>query len=114
MAPTLFRVSCRIPRHYIDGRDTAVFWGHEHRYFATQEAAIAACERLRTSGNYGHSERPEYSVEEQHREDYPADDIGESEWRSACKEAGIHLEENHHSHFGWLQVALGHRDRKGS
>ena len=89
MAMTLFRVTARVPIPCNDGRDPAVFWGHETQYHATRETAMATCGRLRDSPGHGCDPPPDYSVAEVTRADFAFDPFGEEEWRTACRQAGV-------------------------
>jgi hypothetical protein len=89
MTMTLFIVTARVPILCNDGRDPAIFWGHEAQYHATRETAEAACGRLRASGGYGCNPPPEYDVAEFTRADFAPDPFGEEEWRTACRQAGV-------------------------
>ena len=46
MATMIFMITARVPSPCNDGRDPAVFWGHEAQYYAKRETAEAARQRL--------------------------------------------------------------------
>lgn len=89
MSVTIFAVTTRIPGGCNDGRDTAIFWGHEKQYHATRETAEASCQRLNDSHVQGCDEPPLYDVEEFSRETFETGTFGDKAWRSACREAGV-------------------------
>jgi hypothetical protein len=89
MATTIFMITARVPVPCNDGRNPAVFWGHESHYHAIRETAETACQRLRDGGAHGCDPLPEYGVAEVSRVDFPSDDFGADEWYRACNEAGV-------------------------
>jgi hypothetical protein len=92
MSPTIYEVVCRVPAARNDGRNTASNWGHEHRFHATLESAEASCHRLQAHGGYG-SAGVEFSVVERHRSSFSDDEFGHAEWKHACREAGVPLDQ---------------------
>jgi hypothetical protein len=89
MSVIIFEISASMSGVCMDGRNYEGIWGHEKQFHATRESAEAACLRLRNGGYWGCPEPPTYSVVERIRENYPADELGEQEWRHALKQAGI-------------------------
>lgn len=89
MAVTIFAVTTHIPDGCNDGRDAAVFWGHEKQYHASRESAEAACRRLQEAHGIGCDDPPGYAVEELSRAGFESGPIGDHEWRVACKQAGV-------------------------
>jgi hypothetical protein len=89
MATTIFMITARVPTPCNDGRNPAVFWGHEAQYHAIRETAEAACRRLQDGGAYGCDHLPEYGIEEVSRGDFPFDQFGADEWYRACHQAGV-------------------------
>ena len=85
----LYEIAARIGDGCLDGRSNHGAWGYEQQFHATRESAEAAVARLREGGHWGCSETPTYDVVERTRADYSDDDIGEQEWRRACRQAGI-------------------------
>jgi hypothetical protein len=63
------------------------------QFHATIQSAELAAARLRDGGSWGCPSPPTYSIVERTRADYSDDDIGQQEWRRACKQAGIAIVE---------------------
>jgi hypothetical protein len=85
----LYEIAARIGDECLDGRSNHGAWGYERQFHATRESAEAAVARLRDGGHWGCSAAPTYDIGERTRSDYSDDDIGEQEWRRACRQAGI-------------------------
>jgi hypothetical protein len=85
----IYEIAARIGGECLDGRSNHGAWGHERQFHATSESAEGAVERLRGGGHWGCSEAPTYDIVERTRADFSDDDIGEQEWRRACRQAGI-------------------------
>ena len=86
---TLYEIAAFIGRDCLDGRSYAGAWGQEMQFHATLPSAEAAVARLRKGGSWGCPEPPTYDIVERTQADYADDDIGQQEWRRACKQAGI-------------------------
>ena len=95
MATTIFMITAQVPSPCNDGRDPAVFWGHEAQYYAKRETAEAACQRLQEGGAHVCDPLPEYRVVEISRGDFPSDSFGTREWYRACHQAGVDPETAH-------------------
>ena len=89
MATTIFMITARAPNLCNDGRNPAVFWGHEAQYYAIRELAEAACQRLQDGGAHSCDPIPEYGVVEVSRVDFPSDDFGAKEWYRAWHQASV-------------------------
>ncbi len=90
---TIYEVMAYIANVCIDGRSNHGAWGHQKQFHTTRESAESACRILRAGDNWGCQEPPRYEVVERTRQDFPGDDMGEQEWRRACKQAGLSREE---------------------
>jgi hypothetical protein len=86
---SLYEVAASIGCESLDGRSIHGAWGHEKQYHATRASAEAAAARLRGGGYWGCPEPPTYAVVERTRAAFPADALGEAEWRRACRQAGV-------------------------
>ena len=85
----LYEIAAYIGSECLDGRSNHGAWGYERQFHATRESAEEAVARLRDGGHWGCSAAPTYAIDERTRADYSNDDIGEQEWRRACRQAGI-------------------------
>jgi hypothetical protein len=88
MSLILYEVACFVESHDLDGQTTAGLWGYEKQFHPTHESADAACKRLRERAAK-HGDPVRYEVHERRREDFSSDNIGDQEWRRACRQAGI-------------------------
>jgi hypothetical protein len=86
---TLFTITVRIPSVHNDGRDPAIFWGHEVQFYTVRKTAEFACRRLQAWAALSPGQHPEYEVAEITRADFPHDEFGAEEWRHACRQAGV-------------------------
>jgi hypothetical protein len=85
----IFTITVRIPNAHNDGRDPAVFWGHEVQFYTVRKTAEVACQRLQAWAALSPGQHPEYEVAEITRADFSFDEFGDHEWRLACRQAGV-------------------------
>ena len=89
MATTIYEVSAYLAGVCVDGRSLRGVWGNEKQFHPDRAAADSALARLSAGGYWGCPVAPTYEVQEVTRERYPGDDLGEQEWRTACRQAGV-------------------------
>jgi hypothetical protein len=85
----IYEVMARIAGICVDGRSSRGAWGSEKQFHASRESAEAAMARLRAGEYFGCPVPPTYEVVERTRDDFPGDNLGEQEWRHACRQAGV-------------------------
>ena len=89
IATTIYEVSAFLPDECADGRSLRGVWGDEKQFHPDRDSAEAALKRLSAGGSWGCPVPPTYEVEVVTRDRFPSDSIGEQEWRSACRQAGV-------------------------
>jgi hypothetical protein len=85
----LYEIAAHIGGECIDGRNNSGAWGYERQFHANRELAEEAVARLRGGGHWGCPTAPTYDIVERTRADYEKNEIGEQEWRRACRQAGV-------------------------
>ena len=95
MATTIYEVSASLAGVCVDGRSLRGVWGNEKQFHPDRASAEAASTRLRGGGYWGCPVPPTYEVVEVTRDQFAADDLGEQEWRSACRQAGVGASSGH-------------------
>jgi len=89
MATTFYEVSAFLADSCADGRSLRGVWGNEKKFHPDRDSAAAALDRLKAGGYWGCPVPPTYEIAEVTRDRFAADNLGEQEWRSACREAGV-------------------------